>query len=78
MLIDHIGEAEFELCIENFCLFQVNKGPILFIVVDVAVIENLIVFAIEIDLILGSTFLAQINERILICKLWECIVFEVE
>jgi len=58
MFIDHIGETEFELCIENFCLFLVYKGPILFIVVDVAIIENLIVFAIKIYLILGSILLA--------------------
>ena len=78
MLVNHIGKTELKLRIKYFSLFLVYKSPVLFIVVDVAVIENLIVFAIEIDLILGSTFLAQINERILICKLWECIVFEVE
>jgi hypothetical protein len=38
----------------------------------------LIVFAIEVHLILGSTLLAQIDEWVLISKLRECIVFEVE
>jgi hypothetical protein len=78
VLVYHIREAQFKLCVKYFCFFLVYKGPVLFIVVNVAVIENLIVFAIEIDLILSSTLLAQINERILIGKLRESIVFEVE
>ncbi len=78
MLIYHIGEAKFKLCIKYFGFLLVYKGPVLFIVVNVAIIENLIVFAIEIDLILGSTLLAHIDERILICELRESIVFEIE
>lgn len=57
MLVDHISEAEFELSIKYLGFLLVNKGPILFIVVDVAVVENLIVFAIEIHLIFSSALL---------------------
>jgi hypothetical protein len=62
MLIYHIREAKFKLCIKYFPFLLVYEGPVLFIVVNVAVIENLIVFAIEVHLILGSTLLAQIDE----------------
>jgi hypothetical protein len=62
MLIYHIREAQFKLCIKYLGFLLVYKGPVLFIVVNVAVIENLIVFAIEIHLILGPTLLAQIDE----------------
>jgi hypothetical protein len=62
MLIYHICETKFELCIENLGFFLIYEGPVLFIVVDVAVIENLIVLAIEIHLILGPTLLAQGNK----------------
>ena len=60
VFIDHVGEAEFELRIEHFLLLSIDEGPVLFVIVHVAVIEDLIVLSVKINLILCAIRHAQL------------------
>jgi hypothetical protein len=54
------------LSVKQLSLFFVHKGPILFVIVHIAIVEYLVIFAIKINLVLGAVLLAKINEGILV------------
>ena len=67
MLIQHVSEFQLEIALECFrCLF-IKECPILPIIKDVAVVENVIGLAIEVDLVLGPEFDAPIDDLVRVC-----------
>ncbi len=78
MRINHVSEAEFKSGVKCFGLFLVQEGPILFMIVYKAVIEDLIVLPIEVYLVFGYFLNAKLYQSFLICDFGVSIILEVE
>ena len=67
MLIQHVGEFQLESALEGFRSLFIKEGPILAIIEDVAVVENVKGLAIEVNLVLSAEFDAPIDDLVRVC-----------
>lgn len=78
MLIQHVGEFQLEITLESFRRLFIEESPILTIIEDVAVVENVIGLAIEVDLVLGAEFDAAVDDLVGVCQGLRLVVLEIE
>ena len=78
MLIKHVSEFQLESALEGFRCFFIKECPILAIIKDIAVVENVIGLAIEVNLVFGPEFDGPIDDLVRVCQGLRLIVLEIE